>query len=61
LFIETSAKAGFNIKALFRKVASALPGMENSELGKKEMVNISLNTDANKTITPVQSSSYCNC
>eukprot|EP01103_Thecamoeba_quadrilineata_P017854 TRINITY_DN6512_c0_g1_i1.p1 TRINITY_DN6512_c0_g1~~TRINITY_DN6512_c0_g1_i1.p1 ORF type:complete len:223 (+),score=35.94 TRINITY_DN6512_c0_g1_i1:30-671(+) len=30
MFVETSAKAGFNIKALFRKVASALPGMENA-------------------------------
>eukprot|EP00743_Colponemidia_sp_Colp-15_P000386 GILK01000443.1.p1 GENE.GILK01000443.1~~GILK01000443.1.p1 ORF type:complete len:211 (-),score=34.80 GILK01000443.1:365-997(-) len=28
MFIETSAKAGFNIKALFRKLASALPGMD---------------------------------
>lgn len=26
LFIECSAKAGFNIKALFKKVASVLPG-----------------------------------
>lgn len=26
MFIETSAKAGFNIKALFRKIAAALPG-----------------------------------
>lgn len=34
MFIETSAKAGFNIKALFRKVASALPGMENTQLAK---------------------------
>jgi Ras-related protein Rab-6A len=28
MFIETSAKAGFNIKALFRKVASALPALQ---------------------------------
>lgn len=28
MFIETSAKAGFNIKALFRKLALALPGVE---------------------------------
>ncbi|XP_042429188.1 ras-related protein RABH1b-like isoform X6 [Zingiber officinale] len=28
MFIKTSAKAGFNIKALFRKIAAALPGME---------------------------------
>lgn len=32
MFIETSAKAGFNIKALFRKVASALPGIETGDL-----------------------------
>ena len=30
-FIETSAKAGFNIKALFRKLATALPGMEAAQ------------------------------
>lgn len=30
MFIESSAKAGFNIKALFRKLATALPGMETS-------------------------------
>ncbi|KAL6077958.1 Ras-related protein Rab-6B [Balamuthia mandrillaris] len=29
MFIESSAKAGFNVKALFRQVAAALPGMEN--------------------------------
>ena len=28
MFIETSAKAGYNVKALFRKIAQALPGME---------------------------------
>lgn len=28
MFIESSAKAGFNIKALFRKLATALPGAE---------------------------------
>ena len=26
MFIETSAKAGYNIKALFKKIAQALPG-----------------------------------
>jgi len=31
LFIESSAKAGFNIKALFRKLATALPGMESAQ------------------------------
>ena len=31
MFIESSAKAGFNIKALFRKLATALPGMEAAQ------------------------------
>lgn len=31
MFIETSAKAGFNIKALFRKLATSLPGMESAK------------------------------
>lgn len=31
MFIETSAKAGFNVKALFRKLALALPGVENNK------------------------------
>lgn len=30
MFIESSAKAGFNIKALFRKLATALPGVESA-------------------------------
>ncbi len=30
LFIETSAKAGYNVKPLFRKLATALPGMEST-------------------------------
>jgi len=34
MFIETSAKAGFNIKALFRKVASALPGVDEAGIDK---------------------------
>lgn len=30
MFIETSAKAGLNVKTLFRKLALALPGMEKA-------------------------------
>jgi len=32
MFVETSAKAGFNVKALFRKIALALPGMETAQI-----------------------------
>lgn len=28
MFIETSAKVGHNVKALFKRIAQALPGME---------------------------------
>ena len=43
IFIETSAKAGFNIKALFRKIAAALPGLEALSAGKAEdLVDINL-------------------
>jgi hypothetical protein len=28
MFIETSAKAGYNVKPLFRQVAAALPGID---------------------------------
>lgn len=43
MFIETSAKAGFNIKALFRKIAAALPGMEALTANKQEdLVDINL-------------------
>lgn len=44
MFIETSAKAGFNIKALFRKIAAALPGMEVLSSDKREgLVDVKLN------------------
>lgn len=43
MFIETSAKAGFNIKALFRKIAAALPGLEALNSNKQEdLVDINL-------------------
>lgn len=28
MFIETSAKAGYNVKPLFRQIAAALPGID---------------------------------
>ena len=38
MFIETSAKAGYNVKQLFRRVAAALPGMESTEPKKDDMM-----------------------
>ncbi|CAL9051722.1 unnamed protein product [Musa banksii] len=62
MFIETSAKAGFNIKALFRKIAAALPGMENLSSTKQEdMVDVNLRaTNANSYQSQSQSGG-CSC
>ncbi|CAF3502085.1 unnamed protein product [Rotaria sp. Silwood1] len=45
MFIETSAKAGYNVKQLFRRVAAALPGMDtpDPETGYKNNVTLSSN------------------
>ena len=40
MFIETSAKAGYNVKQLFRRVADALPGMESAEPKKDDMTEV---------------------
>ena len=42
MFIETSAKAGYNVKQLFRRVAAALPGMESAEPKKDDMTEVSI-------------------
>merc|ERR1712106_905196 len=58
MFIETSAKAGYNVKQLFRRVAAALPGMESTEPKKDDMTEVILKD------TPVperQLESGCTC
>ncbi|KAL4334026.1 hypothetical protein GQ457_07G004480 [Hibiscus cannabinus] len=50
MFMETSAKAGFNIKPLFRKIAAALPGMETLSSTKQEdMVEVNLGSSGNSS------------
>ncbi|CAO3649195.1 unnamed protein product [Mucor fragilis] len=46
MFIETSAKAGHNVKSLFRKIAQSLPGIDgnNQNEQKDSMQKINLNT-----------------
>jgi small GTP-binding protein len=58
LFIESSAKVGFNIKALFRKVAMALPGMNTPELAN-QMVDVTLKKV--NLAEPQPSRSSCPC
>lgn len=48
MFIETSAKAGYNVKQLFRRVAAALPGMDSTE-NKPPEDSILFHKNKNKT------------
>jgi Ras-related protein Rab-6A len=50
MFIETSAKAGHNVKALFRKLALALPGVENN---KAPAVDVKLKAGTNPSTAAV--------
>ncbi|KAL8872534.1 MAG: hypothetical protein Q9174_001854 [Haloplaca sp. 1 TL-2023] len=44
IFVETSAKAGANVKGLFRRIAQALPGMEGeTDKGESQMIDVNIN------------------
>ncbi|KAI1914537.1 GTPase Ryh1 [Ophidiomyces ophidiicola] len=44
MFIETSAKVGYNVKQLFRRIAQALPGMEGEAgRGDNQMIDVNIN------------------
>ncbi|KAK9373520.1 ras family-domain-containing protein [Lipomyces chichibuensis] len=58
MFIETSAKAGHNVKTLFRRIAQALPGMENSMEETSQTNMIDVNIDSSQK-TP--SETGCSC
>ncbi|XP_056132783.1 RAB6B, member RAS oncogene family a [Lampris incognitus] len=58
MFIETSAKTGYNVKQLFRRVAAALPGMESmQETSKEGMIDIKLD----KPQEPPTTEGGCSC
>ncbi|KAI9267846.1 rab protein 6 [Sporodiniella umbellata] len=57
LFVETSAKAGHNVKTLFKRIALVLPGMgQNSELDEKEQMQ-----KVDLTTSEQTESSSCAC
>ena len=65
MFIETSAKDGFNIKLLFRRLATALPTLEGSGADTAEqpqVVNLTA-APANQSTSgdgdAAASASYC--
>ncbi|XP_019719894.1 ras-related protein Rab-6A isoform X1 [Hippocampus comes] len=58
MFIETSAKAGYNVKQLFRRVAAALPGMDTTQdKNREDMIDIKLE----KPAEPPASEGGCAC
>lgn len=58
MFIETSAKAGYNVKQLFRRVASSLPGMDQPEPKHKDMSEVILKDNPPESEAPRSS---CSC
>lgn len=62
MFIESSAKAGFNIKQLFRKLATALPGMESaqSQPANQNMIDVKLSAPK-PTDNQASAAAGCSC
>lgn len=59
MFIETSAKAGYNVKQLFKRIAAALPGMDSGNEGKnnEDLIEVKLKDKAE----PSASEGGCYC
>lgn len=59
MFIETSAKAGHNVKTLFKRIAQALPGMDGN-LGEQDqtatMIDVTIKDNGSTQQEP-----GCNC
>ena len=61
MFIETSAKAGFNVKALFRKLALALPGSEQQRTQQPSAIDVKLKSVNLQEQANQQQASGCAC
>jgi Ras-related protein Rab-6A len=77
MFMETSAKAGHNVKSLFKKIAMTLPGMDKESQAteptntsaflpgpRTPMLMCKLATEIDVSTTPandVPEASQCNC
>lgn len=58
MFIETSAKAGYNVKQLFRRIATELLSREKPAMQHEDLVEVRLKDHANE---PTNNSSNCWC
>jgi Ras-related protein Rab-6A len=63
MFMETSAKSGDNIKQLFRKVATNLPGVDDNhdQTHHEKVVDIKSQNNNNNNNNKNTSSSWCGC
>lgn len=52
MFIETSAKVGHNVKALFKRIAQALPGMEGEQGASQGTANSESHQPRCESLTP---------
>lgn len=60
LFIETSAKAGYNVKQLFRRIAAALPGIDsNDDKSQNKMIEVKLGQPNEKDDEEKAKTVYC--
>nr|AAC47440.1 rab6 [Plasmodium falciparum 3D7] len=59
MFHETSAKAGHNIKVLFKKIASKLPNLDNTNNNEANVVDIQLTNNSNKNDKNMLSKCLC--
>lgn len=57
MFIETSAKVGHNVKPLFKKIAVALPGVDEGGQ-QREMQNVVINANPDPR---AEEQGGCNC
>ncbi|KAG8948881.1 Ras- protein Rab-6B [Tulasnella sp. 424] len=58
MFMETSAKAGHNVKSLFKKIAMSLPGMEKDGAAT-ETANTSIDVKAKEPEVPAAQACSC--
>jgi len=74
MFMETSAKAGHNVKSLFKKIAMSLPGMEKDNQADTQNTSwypcftydhlltlFFAEVDVKQTPAEVPEASSCNC
>ncbi|CAG7846277.1 Ras-related protein Rab6 {ECO:0000312/EMBL:AAF53168.1} AltName: Full=Protein warthog {ECO:0000303/PubMed:10459009} [Serendipita indica DSM 11827] len=63
MFMETSAKAGHNVKSLFKKIAMALPGMDNGagSTGPAGVEAVAQKIDVSESAAKVPEASQCQC